>query len=526
MLRIIVVDDEPRQRKGLVEIICRLRPEDEVIAMKNGEQVLQYARIHEMDIVFSDIRMPQMSGLELSNQLLAADPEIIVILISVYADFEYARKALEFGAFGYLLKPVAVDELNRILDKAVAKRKERRERAFSADEGRLASALNVYQEHILKRWVYGEIGEKELKGCVPDFQCGYLVYLSMPDAEENEAQKEMLENASLWIKQYMENAWVFTFQELKDRSILTAVILLIDGKMDFTMILERFLRNMKKEYGEEVCILVSNSFNNTSMDIGYVYKEFNRMKEILFYGPYEKVMYFENYSGKMVCSNGNMIEYSRNIRTCIIEEKCEDAKIGLEHFYADSGNGSMVRPDILKETTVNLFLQVLDGLNEFIRDEERSSLINECIRLKACVRYVELRSQSHVLLDKITVCCQKGKLQVSPIQQAVCYVEEHYTEEISLNVLAEKYHYSSNYFSSIFKSYTGENLVSFVNRLRMEKAVEYMAVKNMKNQEIANKVGITDYKYFNKLFKKRYGISVQEFRKHMLKKREGEKMDE
>ena len=69
MLRIIVVDDEPRQRKGLVEIICRLRPEDEVIAMKDGEQVLEYVHDNEVDIIFSDIRMPQMSGLELSNRL-------------------------------------------------------------------------------------------------------------------------------------------------------------------------------------------------------------------------------------------------------------------------------------------------------------------------------------------------------------------------------------------------------------------------------------------------------------------------
>ena len=82
------------------------------------------------------------------------------------------------------------------------------------------------------------------------------------------------------------------------------------------------------------------------------------------------------------------------------------------------------------------------------------------------------------------------------------------------------YHYSPNYFSSIFKAYTGETLISFVNRLRMEKAVEYMPVKNMKNMEIANRVGIMDYKYFNKLFKKRYGMSVQKFRDQMLEKRE------
>ena len=145
-------------------------------------------------------------------------------------------------------------------------------------------------------------------------------------------------------------------------------------------------------------------------------------------------------------------------------------------------------------------------------------MIIGCIRLKSCARYKELKEKSYGLLDKLAQYCQKGKLQVSPIRQAVRYIEEHYTEEMTLNSLAEMYHYSPNYFSSIFKAYTGETLISFVNRLRMEKAVEYMPVKNMKNIEIANRVGITDYKYFNKLFKKRYGMSVQKFRDQLLEK--------
>ena len=148
-------------------------------------------------------------------------------------------------------------------------------------------------------------------------------------------------------------------------------------------------------------------------------------------------------------------------------------------------------------------------------------------RIRPCSNaeeYKELKEKSYGLLDKLAQYCQKGKLQVSPIRQAVRYIEEHYTEEITLNSLAEMYHYSPNYFSSIFKAYTGETLISFVNRLRMEKAVEYMPVKNMKNMEIANRVGIMDYKYFNKLFKKRYGMSVQKFRDQMLEK--GEMPDE
>lgn len=85
---------------------------------------------------------------------------------------------------------------------------------------------------------------------MPDFWCGYLLHLSMPNAGESEIQEEMMGNASLWLKRYLENAWVFTFRERKDGNILTAVILLFDEKQEITMVLDRFLRNMKRNMGK------------------------------------------------------------------------------------------------------------------------------------------------------------------------------------------------------------------------------------------------------------------------------------
>lgn len=522
MIRIIVVDDEPRQRKGLVEIIRKLRPSDDVMAMKDGEQVLHYVQNNEADIIFSDIRMPRMNGLELARQLLADKSKPIVILISVYADFEYARSALELGAFGYLLKPVAVSELKKILEKAIEKSRERKESFLSQDHRKIASALGIYQEHLVKKWLYGEVGEEELNGYIPEYRLGYLIYLKLPEMEDREQQLEVMENAVLWIKQYFSESWIFSFQEENDRNILTLMILMRDEKIDFAMTAERFLRNIRKEYGNEVCMLVSAAFNGTTLLISQISREFRMAKRLLFYGPFEKVMFPEDWPEEEEYGNGNVMEFARDIQAKILEEEKEGAQNRLKHFMEVPEEGRVIRPDILKEMTVNLFWWILEGVNDFISEDEKNILWKECIELKKCSDYKELKSKSSELLEKVMRCCKMGKLRFSPIQQAVSYINRHFTEEMSLNTLAEKYHYSPNYFSSIFKTFTGENLVSYVNRLRMEKAADYMKVRGLKNQEIAGKVGIPDYKYFNKLFKKHYGMSAQEYRKHLENEEAGE----
>ena len=300
--------------------------------------------------------------------------------------------------------------------------------------------------------------------------------------------------------------------------VCSALILLTDERSDFRMTAERFLRSMKREYGEEVSVLVSKGFR-AGAELADIWTEFQQTAEMLFYGPYGQVIDPENRPVYREYQNSGIMELSRDIRVSLLSGEEGRGQAELNAYLALPEDGSVVRPDVLKEMTVNLFLQVLEGLGEFLEEEERGGLVEECLKLKGCTGYRNLKEKSSALLERIREAAGRGQLCLSPMQQAVRYIEEHYMQDLSLNTLAERYHYSPNYFSSTFKAFTGENLISYVNRLRMEKAVEYMSVQGMKNQEIAGRVGIADYKYFNKLFKRHYGMSVQEYRSRLLKER-------
>ncbi len=118
MLKVAIVDDEEIVRMGLAVIISEAGRGYKVIASyANGEEALEKLLNTDVDVVVTDIRMPEMDGLELIRNLLALHANISIIILSGYNDFEYARSALRLGAEEYLLKPVDQNELFQCLDR-------------------------------------------------------------------------------------------------------------------------------------------------------------------------------------------------------------------------------------------------------------------------------------------------------------------------------------------------------------------------------------------------------------------------
>ena len=118
--QVLLVDDEYYVRQSLLRRIRNLENEDfKVIGeAENGEEALDMLRKHDIQLVVTDIRMPVMDGLDLTRKILEQYPHILTVILTGYADFEYARKALRYGAFDYLLKPVSEESLDNLLSRA------------------------------------------------------------------------------------------------------------------------------------------------------------------------------------------------------------------------------------------------------------------------------------------------------------------------------------------------------------------------------------------------------------------------
>lgn len=119
MIKIILVDDEKIILNSLSRYIRSQLPDFEICGcFFDGTEALAYLLEHPVDIVLTDIRMPQMDGIELAGEIHSLLPHCVVIILSSYGEFEYAQNAIKYNVFSYMLKPLDYRELKTILEKA------------------------------------------------------------------------------------------------------------------------------------------------------------------------------------------------------------------------------------------------------------------------------------------------------------------------------------------------------------------------------------------------------------------------
>ena len=118
MLRIIIVEDEYRARTGLAKMINNFGENYQVVAIaENGYEGMQLAQQYKPDVIFTDIQMPRVNGLEMIEHLVSTEYDCRFVIISGYADFEYARKGIRLGVTDYLLKPITMSAVQSLLQK-------------------------------------------------------------------------------------------------------------------------------------------------------------------------------------------------------------------------------------------------------------------------------------------------------------------------------------------------------------------------------------------------------------------------
>ena len=140
MIRTFIVEDEPFAMKRICRLIEEINPEFEIIGTAmDGEEALEKLQDLPCDLVFTDIRMPVMDGVEFMGALRQSRPEIMIVAVSGYSDFSYVSSALRAKAIDYLLKPVSEEELRNLLARVRAEYLRRQDEALRAE---LASRIN------------------------------------------------------------------------------------------------------------------------------------------------------------------------------------------------------------------------------------------------------------------------------------------------------------------------------------------------------------------------------------------------
>lgn len=514
-MKIIIVEDEGVTKAWIKRKIEELGPDYCVEGIfSNGRQALEWLREHETDVIFTDIRMPVMDGLEFLEQIRNLKLQPYKVILSAYDEFHYARRAMKLGAAEFVLKPEITKEgLKQILQDACRYKEQQQ-----PDRHQAAREQSARKEACLLR---------------------------MTEQEENCTEEEIK-------RQFLENG-IFL-----NPSSLTLFDIYFERQADRDTVLELLELFLEEKQMEGVCFQYSGQ--EFGMVCGYqdgetcmghareihdilqihtgmkVYlgiglpKRGNHLRELYRQASVaqENRRFFgiagcRKYDDMRVTSAEDIVELCfgqevKDILQLLAQEQFDDVKNKIQKLLEVVREADYLHPAYVKAIFNEILTSCLHGFWKYSLNEEEKERIGS-IKLLFGRSFSSLYDLEEAMWKSVVYMTELLKQKSgagrysAPIQEIVKYVEEHYGERITLEQVAESVFLSKAYISALFKKETGKKFSSFLQEVRLEKSRVLLRDTRLSVQEIAVRIGFFDTAHYSHAFKERYGISPLEYRK-------------
>ncbi|WP_201319293.1 response regulator [Paenibacillus sp. EPM92] len=541
MYKLILAEDEEDVREGIVQEIDWARYGFEVAdTAENGKDAMELIERWVPDVVVTDIKMPFMDGLQLSEWIRERYPTTKVIILTGFDEFEYAQKAIKLQIDEYVLKPFSAQELIDVLVKIkeqIDEETERKKNMLTLQE-HYRQSLPVLREVFLSSLVTRKLPRRQIEEKCRNYQIeldgdAYVVSvisLDKPGEEEpgaGQSAESLRFSNDMELKAF---AALNVTEEIADKHNLGLV----------------FLHN-----GQLVAITIHRDEANEPA----IKKTLTIMEEVR--QSIEKYLKFTVSIGiGTVCRDVTDLSYSH-----------QDAELALDYRLILGGNRLISIDDVetrfveklrfdelkehalircLKVGTTQEMQETVDSLFEGIVDLQVSvkdyqiylmEILTAILKaakdaradldaifgadfmpLAELHRFAELQEAKSWVVGLCTrlmqaIASDRQCTYKSLVDQAKEYTLNHFHEsDISINKVCGHLHISAGYFSSIFKKEAKMTFGAYLMHIRMEAAKELLRTTDLKAFEIAEKVGYTEPNYFSFSFRKHVGVSPKEYR--------------
>ena len=531
-IKVFLVEDEVIIRSGVKKSINWEQEGYEFVGeASDGELAYPMILKEKPDILITDIRMPFMDGLELSRLVKKELPDIKILILSGYDEFEYAKKAIKIGVTEYLLKPISAAKLTEVLN-AVAEtiRQENEEKnlleTYFAEmrENTERDKMRLFEKLLMGDLSMGEILEAgERFGMNLGASCYKIVLFKILANLENHVYAEQMVDACSSVEQaasMMEGVYVFQRGVEGWAFLLTAQ----DEKSmeESAKILYQNLKQAMKNYtqleyfggiGSTVPRIRSLKQSFREADRAFAARFVEETNQIISQKEFEKSQMEEGLKMQGVVQIGKSREMLQKFLSNGTREEVKafsDAYIS--RIEEENIRSTMVRQYVVIDVCIVIlsFCERISSANRLQEEaEELQKMMQKIHSLSEIKKYVvRLLNEAIELRD-----AESGRRYSDLIAAAKKEIENHYmTEEISLNTVAISVGMSPSYFSSIFSKEAGKTFVEYLTEVRIEKAKEFLMCSSMKTSEIGYEVGYKDPHYFSSIFKKVQGCSPKEYR--------------
>ena len=533
MYRILLVDDEILVRDAIKENIDWKGMDCELVGdCENGKEAAEFVKEHPVDIVLTDILMPYMDGMELSNFLHDNYPEIVIVIFSGFGEFEYAKKAIQYGVSEYLLKPVTAMELTGVIEKM--KKKVEQQRLEKSKMDALAQNSEEYRKN---KQIIRSKNIEALVNCTTDVNASIERLAEMGIDISAASYRVAIFDIDLYSGMYQldtekrqESALMaFVLFNISDEIVTReeAGIAYQEGNNRGGILFqEKWSRNFTSRT-KEICHEIQEKTKevmgfDVSMGIGKWVKKPEEL--IQSHDMAAQTLQYRYLLG------GNLLidmEEQHPVQEIAIEDDLAELKEAMKTGQKEQVYQILIkiedsiRQALMEKSRACMYLQqVIRTMDNACEDvsadmdrirEDRDELLRQITDQKffedACKVVQKHTDRIFEILSELNTSSSKRQARL-----AIDYIQKNYMDpDLSLNSICSYLNISTSYFSTIFKDETGETFTEVLIRTRMEKAKELLENTTLKNYEIAEKVGFSDPHYFGISFKKMTGCTPTEY---------------
>lgn len=515
MLKVLIIDDEPFISKGLSEKIDWPALGCEICGMaSNGYEGKKLINKLKPDIVVSDIVMPGHTGLELAEFVHQNHKDILMILLSGYDEFTFAKEAFKYGVFDYLLKPTVVEEVMVVIKNAVntIEQKRHKEKNYEYLENALQESIPIIEQSLLY--------EMTVKGIVPTQNIkqsinltpgkGAVITIEIYSDTQNRLS---FDSVSKFIKDLLltKNKEVRFVTHDQQLLVIPSFSLLMPDKVVETRlkdIAENILGYFSFEDRTHVSIGIGGMFTSINTLHSSYLQTITALSRSYFVGKGKIHIYSEtstkHYNNNFSAKLSSFIEKFE-------EWELEKILLEIEALFKE------LKYTFDRQLVLNLCLELLIKLGLVVAkwDKNFSMTVGyeQLERCKTFDQLLEFMKQTCMKVKKhLYETMNKNNLGV--VEQAKRIIEQHYANpDLNAQFIAEQLGVSVSYLSRTFKRDTGENLSNFLTEKRIQVAQKLLTTTDLKTNEVSIMVGFLDARYFGQVFKKIMSTTPSEYKK-------------